>query len=594
MTLAVNKTQEQSMEPVNVGGRLMGSFKQRVDETITYLIDYSKWLADNETVSSAAFYISPSTTPAGEVVGSTVQDGNQVLFQFDNGIDGQKYIVTVEATTSSGQIKVDYFTISIGTPSKEAAFTTVETAVTASQAARHGAETAQAGAVAARTGAEAARTGAQAAQTGAEAALAGIGTSLTQAQAARTGSETARDAAITAKTAAETAKTGAEAAQAGVAVARDAALAAQAAAETAKTGAETARTGAQSARTGAESAQAAATSSASDAATSATSAAGNASTATTKAGEAATSATNAASSASTATTKASDAATSATNAASSASTATTKASEAATSASNAATSATNSSNSATAAAAARTAAESARDATLAAYDSFDDRYLGVKSSDPTLDNDGNALVGGTLYFSSTDNAMKVYTGSAWVAAYVSGAGTLLAANNLSDLSSQSQARTNLGLGNSATKNTGTAAGTVAAGDDSRITGAAQKSANLGDLADAPSARTNLGLGTAATHASGDFAAAAHGHAISDISGLQTALDGKAAIFHTHVAADITNSTAAGRAILTAADAAAQRTALGLGSAATQSTSQIATTVLAAIPDPVAMALVFGS
>lgn len=69
----------------------------------------------------------------------------------------------------------------------------------------------------------------------------------------------------------------------------------------------------------------------------------------------------------------------------------------------------------------------------------------MKSTDPTLDNDGNALVAGSLYFSSTDNAMKVYTGSAWVAAYVSGAGTVLAANNLSDLSSISQARTNLGL-----------------------------------------------------------------------------------------------------------------------------------------------------
>ncbi|MHC8735234.1 tail fiber domain-containing protein [Salmonella enterica] len=36
------------------------------------------------------------------------------------------------------------------------------------------------------------------------------------------------------------------------------------------------------------------------------------------------------------------------------------------------------------------------------------------------------------------------------------------------------ARTNLGLGNSATRNVGTAAGTVAAGDDSRLTGALQK------------------------------------------------------------------------------------------------------------------------
>lgn len=70
---------------------------------------------------------------------------------------------------------------------------------------------------------------------------------------------------------------------------------------------------------------------------------------------------------------------------------------------------------------AQTAAETARDQTLAAYDSFDDRYLGTKASDPTLDNDGNALVAGALYFNSTSGVMKLYTGSAWIAAYVSGA-----------------------------------------------------------------------------------------------------------------------------------------------------------------------------
>jgi hypothetical protein len=55
----------------------------------------------------------------------------------------------------------------------------------------------------------------------------------------------------------------------------------------------------------------------------------------------------------------------------------------------------------------------------------------------------------------------------------------------------------LGLGGAALVNIGTTAGTAAAGDDSRITGAAQKSANLSDLASASTARTNLGLGAAA-------------------------------------------------------------------------------------------------
>ena len=89
---------------------------------------------------------------------------------------------------------------------------------------------------------------------------------------------------------------------------------------------------------------------------------------------------------------------------------------AATSATNAATSETNAGNSATAAASSATSA-------AASFDSFDDRYLGAKSSAPSVDNDGDALQVGTLYFNTTSNSMQVYGGSGFTAAGSSVNGT---------------------------------------------------------------------------------------------------------------------------------------------------------------------------
>jgi hypothetical protein len=50
----------------------------------------------------------------------------------------------------------------------------------------------------------------------------------------------------------------------------------------------------------------------------------------------------------------------------------------------------------------------------ASYDQFDDRFLGSKSADPTLDNDGDALLTGAMYWSTSASAMRLYDGSAWV------------------------------------------------------------------------------------------------------------------------------------------------------------------------------------
>ena len=196
--------------------------------------------------------------------------------------------------------------------------------------------------------------------------------------------------------------------------------------------------------------------SASSAATSASTATAQASIATTEAGNAASSATASAgfsSSASTSAQSASDSATaagqsatsagsskdaaaasataaagSATSASSSASTATTQASIATTQAGIATTKAGEASSSATAAAgsastattqagiATTKAGEASSSATAAAnsYDAFDDRYLGSKSSAPTVDNDGQALLVGALYWDSSLSAMKAWSGSAWV------------------------------------------------------------------------------------------------------------------------------------------------------------------------------------
>jgi hypothetical protein len=204
-------------------------------------------------------------------------------------------------------------------------------------------------------------------------------TSAAAAASSATDAETAQTAAETAQTAAELAETNAE---------------------TAETNAETAETNAAASEANAATSESNAATSESNAATSESNASTSASTATTQAGIATTQAGNASTSASNASTSASNAATSESNAATSESNAATSESNAATSESNAATS---ESNAAASAAAAATAA-----------DNFDDVYLGSKTADPTLDNDGDALTEGDLYYNSVGTVLKYYTGSAWV------------------------------------------------------------------------------------------------------------------------------------------------------------------------------------
>lgn len=60
-----------------------------------------------------------------------------------------------------------------------------------------------------------------------------------------------------------------------------------------------------------------------------------------------------------------------------------------------------------------TAAAASAAAAATTYDNFDDRYLGAKSTAPTLDNDGNTLLVGAIYWNTVTNAMYAWTGTEW-------------------------------------------------------------------------------------------------------------------------------------------------------------------------------------
>lgn len=178
-----------------------------------------------------------------------------------------------------------------------------------------------------------------------------------EAEGYRDETEDFRDDAVAAADAAELAQAAAEASIATTEQARDDAIQAKNDAEAAVSNAEAAESGALAAQSAAEAAQSAAETAESNAATSET--------------------------------------------------------NAATSESNAATSESNAAQSESDADDARIAAEAAQAAAELAADSFDDVYLGAKTSDPSLDNDGNPLVVGQLYWNTSAGALRVYDGAAW-------------------------------------------------------------------------------------------------------------------------------------------------------------------------------------
>ncbi|SEE59373.1 Chaperone of endosialidase [Rhizobiales bacterium GAS188] len=210
----------------------------------------------------------------------------------------------------------------------------------------------------------------------------------------------------------------------------------------------------------------------------------------------------------------------------------------------AASSATNSANSATASAASATSA-------LGSWNNLQNTYYGGLTADPTLNPTGGAVRNGDMYTNTTSNVLRIRIGGLWgniavttgdvlysaaqsltgpqqlqarsnILAAASGANTdITSLTGLTTALSVTQggtgaataagARTALGLGGAAVLNVGTTTATVVAGDDSRITGALQKSGGTmtGALAINPVANQPQYVGNGWGHAGGTLGGAGY-------------------------------------------------------------------------------------
>ena len=95
----------------------------------------------------------------------------------------------------------------------------------------------------------------------------------------------------------------------------------------------------------------------------------------------------------------------------------------------------------------------AKDATVESADTVQEIFLGTKASDPTVDNQGNALVTGVMYFNSTTGTLRIWTGTVWSLGAFSVAGAVVSVNGKDG--AVELTKSDVGLGNVTNESKGT-------------------------------------------------------------------------------------------------------------------------------------------
>lgn len=98
---------------------LIGKFTKQPAETLDYDIDFSEFLSDGDTLVTTGnppvpdplnVVISPSGMTAGPTL---VLDGTTIKQWLSGGTDGQKYKITITATSNAGRVKQVEFTVRV-------------------------------------------------------------------------------------------------------------------------------------------------------------------------------------------------------------------------------------------------------------------------------------------------------------------------------------------------------------------------------------------------------------------------------------------------------------------------------------------------
>ena len=77
---------------------------------------------------------------------------------------------------------------------------------------------------------------------------------------------------------------------------------------------------------------------------------------------------------------------------------------------------------------AKVVAVAAKDAAVTSSSTVQQIFLGTKASDPTVDNQGNPLVIGVMYFNSTSGTLRIWNGSVWNLGAFSASGAVVTVN----------------------------------------------------------------------------------------------------------------------------------------------------------------------